>query len=563
MSKINIIFLGIILLYFMGCIERPPRTHGLITSEAMVVSAHPIASKVGRDILEKGGNAVDAAIAVQFALAVVYPSAGNIGGGGFMIIRLNSGKCYSLDYREKAPINAYRGMYLDGQGGVIEDLSTFGHLAAGVPGTVDGMVKAYEKFASLDWKELIQPAINLAAHGFILTEKEANKLNENRDDFIRANTIAPDFIIKESWRAGDTINLVDLARTLTLIRDQKEVGFYKGKIADLIVSEMDRGKGIITHDDLNLYSAVWREPITGHYKDYKIISMGPPSSGGIALLQLLNLIADYPITSMGWNSASYIHLLIEAEKHVFADRAKHLGDEDFYPVPVDELMDTSYLNNRMLNFDSNRAIPSDSIYAGFIPLIESKETTHFSIVDPDGNTVAVTTTLNGAFGCKVIVGRAGFFLNNQMDDFSVKPGYPNMFGLIGGEANSIEPGKRMLSSMTPTLIEKNGELVMVLGSPGGSRIITSVFQSLLNVIEFNMTMQEAVSAKRFHHQWKPDTVYYEPGRLSQKVIHSLTKKGHRLKIRESMGSVDAILVIPDIGLEGGADPRGDDTADGF
>jgi len=563
MIRNKMIVLGLILLHILGCNDRHVHGPGLITSEAMVVSAHPIASAVGRDILKKGGNAVDAAIAVQFALAVVYPSAGNIGGGGFMIIRLNNGKYFSLDYREKAPLNAHREMFQNDQGEVIEDLSTFGHLAAGVPGTVDGMTKAYDKFAKLDWKVLIQPAINLAAQGFTLTEKEADKLNKNRDDFIRANTLTPDFIIKDNWQAGDTIVLSDLARTLTLIREQKEAGFYTGEIADLIVSEIKRGKGIITHEDLNLYSAVWRDPLTGYYKDYNIISMGPPSSGGIALIQLLNLIADYPLNSMGWNSAFYIHLLIEAEKYVFADRAKHLGDADFYPVPVNDLIDTSYLFNRMQNFNINRAIPSDSIYAGFIPLFESTETTHFSIVDQHGNAAAVTTTLNGAFGCKVIVGGAGFFLNNQMDDFSVKPGYPNMFGLIGGEANSIEPGKRMLSSMTPTIIEKNGELFMVVGSPGGSRIITSVFQSLLNVIEFNMTMQEAVSAKRFHHQWKPDTVYYESGRISQEVLQSLSVKGHRLKIRESMGSVDAILVIPNIGLEGGADPRGDDTADGF
>ena len=552
-----------LIILISACTVKTEQKNGLITSQAMVVSAHPLASEVGVNIMKKGGNAIDAAIAVQFALAVVYPAAGNIGGGGFMVIRQRDGDVFSLDFREKAPEQAHRKMYQDENGNVIDGLSTYGHLAAGVPGTVAGMVQAYDHLADLSWEELIQPAIDLAENGFPLTEREASRLNKYKEEFIAANTVIPDFLTNNRWNRGDTVYLKDLAQTLKRIRDKKLAGFYAGETANLLVSEMERGKGLITLEDLDQYEAIWRNPVVANYKNYKIISMGPPSSGGIALIQLLKLTTPYRVDTMDWESPNYMHLLIEAEKWVYADRAAYLGDEDYYPVPAEELITENYLKKRMWNFRFNRAIPSDSIYAENIHVMESTETTHFSVVDPQGNAVAVTTSLNGNFGCKVVVGGAGFFLNNEMDDFSVKPGFPNLFGLVGGEANAIEPGKRMLSSMTPTIIEKDDSLYMVIGSPGGARIITSVFQCLLNVTEFDMSMQESVKAGRFHHQWNPDRVYYEPGRITEPVLEILKGKGHSFEISDSIGSVNAILVIPGKGLEGGADPRGDNTAAGF
>ncbi len=561
----NLLFTGFgpIILLLAGCSGPSTGTLGLITDSAMVVSAHPLASQVGVDILRQGGNAVDAAIAVQFTLAVVYPAAGNIGGGGFMVVRLEDGQTSSLDFREKAPLNAFRNMYLDDDGAVIDQASRRGHLASGTPGTVDGMIKAYQMYGSLEWAALVQPAIDLASQGFPLTQKEVEGLNKNQEAILETNTITPVFILKDQWLAGDTIWIKDLAATLRRIRDQGRAGFYEGKTAGLLLEEMKRGDGLITREDLKQYSAIWRNPVTGRYKDYTIISMGPPSSGGIALIQLLKMVEKFPVNTMGWQSADYAHLLIEAEKRVFADRAKHLGDADFYPVPVNSLISDEYIRKRMESIKSEKATPSDEIYAGDPILAESPETTHFSIIDAKGNAVAVTTTLNGGYGSKVVVGGAGFFLNNEMDDFSVKPGYPNMFGLVGGEANAIEPGKRMLSSMTPTIVERNNELFMVVGSPGGSKIITAVFQTLLNVTEFNHSMQEAVEAPRFHHQWKPDVTVYETGRFTQKTINVLGELGHQLKLTPSMGRVDGILMINNNKMEGGADPRGDDTARGY
>lgn len=553
----------LLILLVSSCAGKTNQKAGLITPRAMVVSAHPLASEVGVNIMKNGGNAVDAAIAVQFALAVVYPAAGNIGGGGFMVIRQNNGEISSLDFREKAPLKAYRKMYQDEEGEVINELSTLGHLAAGVPGTVAGMVAAYDRFATKTWDELIQPAIDLAENGFPLTQREASRLNDYQEELKAVNTVIPDFLLKDRWEPGDTVFMRDLAGTLRRVRDQKRSGFYRGETAELLISEMERGKGLITLEDLDQYEAIWRIPVVDNYKSYRVISMGPPSSGGIALIQLLKLIDPYKVDTMDWDSSNYLHLLIEAEKRVYADRAAYLGDEDFYPVPVENLISEEYLKQRMKNFSFKRAIPSDNIFAGNLNRMESDETTHFSVVDPQGNAVAVTTTLNGNYGCKVVVGTAGFFLNNEMDDFSAKPGFPNMFGLVGGEANAIEPGKRMLSSMTPTIVEKEGSLFLVLGSPGGSRIITSVFQCLLNVTEFNMTMQESVSAKRFHHQWKPDKAYFEQGRIPENVRQNLKEKGHTFEVSESIGSVNAILLVPGKGMEGGADPRGDNMADGF
>lgn len=543
--------------------QRQENLKGVIANNAMVVSAHPLASKVGVEILKKGGNAIDAAIAVQFALSVVYPTAGNIGGGGFMVIRKNDGSIYSLDFREKAPLNGSRDMYLDSNGQVIQNLSRIGHFASGVPGVVDGMEKAYQKFGTFEWKELIQPAIDLARNGFPLTRKEAVGLNNNREAFKEANTISPDFVLKEEWIAGDTIRYTDLAETLLRIKNHKRAGFYEGHTADLIVAEMRRGSGLISYEDLSSYQAIWRDPMVGHYKDFKIISMGPPSAGGISLVQLLQMLERFPLSEYDLDEAEYIHLLAEAEKRVYADRAMHLGDMDFYDVPIIQLLDGKYNKNRMVDFDSENAKPSDDIYAGELSIKESIETTHFSIVDQSGNAVAVTTTLNGGYGSKVFVAGAGFLLNNEMDDFSLKPGVPNMFGLIGGEANAIVPGKRMLSSMTPTIVEKNGDLYMVIGSPGGSKIITSVLQSFLNVVEFGQSMQEAVTYKRFHHQWKPDHIMFESGRMDDEVKEDLLVMGHKLVVRGPYSRVDAILVLKDGRLEGGADPRGDDEALGF
>ena len=537
---------------------------GVIADSAMVVSAHPLASQVGVGILRQGGNAVDAAIGVQFALAVVFPVAGNIGGGGFMVIREAEGGTDCLDYREKAPRAAGRDMYLDDEGNVIEDLSTRGHLAAGVPGSVDGMFRAHEKYGSLPMEQLIQPAIDLAANGFVLTEKEADNLNGNQENFTQYNSIPPDFLLKEAgWQAGDTIVMADLAQTLTLIRDQGRDGFYAGETAEKMVAEMERGNGIISLEDLQAYEAKFRQPVVAQYDSFRIISMPPPSSGGIALAQLLNSVEPYPIAEMGHNTAPTVHLMTEAERRVYADRATHLGDPDFYPVPQAKLLEKAYSTARMKSFLTDEATPSAAVSAGSPAPVESSETTHFSVVDAKGNAVSVTTTLNGGYGSKVVVAGAGFLLNNEMDDFSIKPGFPNMFGLVGGEANAIAPEKRMLSSMTPTIVEKNGDLYMVVGTPGGSTIITSVFQTILNVVEHGMGMQAAVTARRFHHQWRPDTIFTEDEALTPEVTQELEAMGHTVLARGNIGRVDAILVLPGGNLEGGADPRGDDTAVGY
>jgi len=530
----------------------------------MVVTAHPIASQVGLTILKEGGNAVDAAIAVQFALAVVYPNAGNIGGGGFMVYRSAGNEVAALDFRETAPIRADKDMYLDTEGNPIERLSLDGQLSVGVPGTVDGMVKAHQKYAKLSWGALLQPAIDLAKKGFPITERQAEELNVRKETFQRFNPMGTALIKKKgNWKAGDILVQKDLAHTLKLIKDKGRAGFYEGRTALLLIEEMKRGNGIISHEDLKSYEAKWRKPIVGNYRGYGVISMPPSSSGGIALVSLLKSVEPYPLNKWGFQTDSTIQVMVEAERRVYADRAEHLGDADFYPVPVRGLLDSIYQLNRMRDMDFTRATPSSQVKAGQPAVYESEQTTHFSIVDKDGNAVAITTTLNNSYGSQVVVQGAGFLLNDEMDDFSIKPGVPNLYGLLGGKANAIEPGKRMLSAMSPTILTKGGRLYMVLGTPGGSTIITSVFQTILNVVDFKMGIQQAVDAPRFHHQWMPDEVFVEEKAITPVVRKRLNEKGYVITPRGSIGRVDAILVDEDGGLIGGADNRGDDTAVGY
>ncbi len=570
----------ILLFSFYSCEKIKNKNNKVLSDSAMVSSAHSLSSKVGINILKQGGNAFDAAVAIQFTLSVVYPNAGNIGGGGFVVYRLNNGEIGSLDFREKAPFLSSKNMYLYKKNDsilinyelknhdvdeMIVDVnkSKIGHLASGIPGTVDGMIKLHEKFGILDWENLLNPSIKLAREGFQLTTSQSNSLNSTKDLFIKVNKKPIPFVKNNGWKTNDTLVQNDLSLTLNRIKNQKRDGFYSGITAKLLLKEMNKGNGIFTQDDLDKYSSIWRKPIVGYYKNHKIISMGPPSSGGIALVQLLKGIENYNIKNYGFNSLKTINLMTELESRVYADRATHLGDPDFYKVPVEELINSNYLENKFKNINPLKKTPSNEIKEGFITYNESDETTHFSIVDKFGNAVSITTTLNGSYGSKVIVDGAGFLLNNEMDDFSVKPGFPNMFGLIGGKANSIEPGKRMLSSMTPTIIEKNNNLFMVLGTPGGSTIITSVFQTILNVIDYGMTMQEAVDAKKIHHQWVPDILYIEKNSINNETKEQLISIGHKINERGSIGRMNCILINSDNKLEGGSDKRGDNIAIGY
>ncbi len=536
---------------------------GIITGNGMVVSAHRESSMIGNEILMKGGNAVDAAVATEFALAVCYPEAGNIGGGGFMLIRLKDGKSDVIDYREKAPADASRDMYLDKSGNVTNGLSTETHLASGVPGTVDGVIKAHSKYGRLPFREVIQPAIDLAEKGFPLSLRQAQSLNSNRINFLSRNSGKTAFAGDSLWKEGDYLIQPALAETLRRIRDYGREGFYSGKTARLIVKEMKRGNGIISEMDLNGYISVSRKPIETFYRGYKVITVPPPSSGGVILAQLLRMTEPFSIAEMGFHSVAAVHLMVESERRAFADRAEYLGDPDFMKVPFEKLISDKYVLQRMSSFYKEKATPSKDIRPGVPEKSLSEETTHYSVVDAEGNAVSTTTTLNGTFGNSIVVDSAGFLLNNQMDDFSVKPGFPNMYGLVGGEANSVQPGKKMLSSMTPVILESNGKLFLVAGSPGGSTIPTTVFQMVVNVIDFGMEIQEAVDAGRFHHQWLPDLVSFEKGSLDSLTVRQLTDLGHVFNVRAVIGSVNAIGILPDGKRSGGADKRGNNTAFGY
>lgn len=550
-----------------ACLQpsHSPARDSAFARHGMVVAGHPVAADVGLQILQSGGNAFDAAVATQFALAVAYPGAGNIGGGGFGVLRSADGQHAALDFRETAPAKSHRDMYLDENGEVIPRASLDGALAVGVPGSVDGMARMHAGYGKLPWSSLLQPAIDLARNGVVLTKREAEKYNHHREAFLAINTTAPPLVRSDRpWRAGDILQQPELAKTLEIIRDRGRDGFYRGDLANRLAAGIREAGGLITEQDLQTYRAVWRQPHTGHYRGYRVISMPPPSSGGVALLQLLQAIEPHPIASWGSLDHRTIHLLTEIERRVYADRAAYLGDPDQVDVPVKQLLDPAYIKQRMADIALDAKTDSHDIGPGQLPPTESLETTHFSIADAAGNAIAVTTTLNSSFGSKLMVPGTGFFLNNEMDDFSSKPGVPNQFGLVGSEANAIAPGKRMLSSMTPTIVEQGGKLFLILGSPGGSTIITSVLQVILNVIDHRMPLQEAVNAKRTHHQWLPDRILVETGALPPETELALKGLGHTIVTRKSIGQVNAIEVAPNSTLLGAADlQRGDNQAAGF
>ncbi|MCH7612239.1 MAG: gamma-glutamyltransferase [Candidatus Marinimicrobia bacterium] len=566
--KIILLLLFVSTFHIHGASQNP-----VFAKNGMVVSTSLQASEAGIEILKKGGNAVDAAVATGFALAVTSSSNGNIGGGGFMVAYLADGTTFTLDHRETSPVSAHRDMYLNEHGKVIENMSLKTRAASGVPGTVDGLLTAWEDYGSghITLRELLTPAIKLAGKGFALSHYEAQRLNNFRELFAANKAAAAIFIRKDNlpWKAGDLLIQKDLAKTMKRIASKGRNGFYTGKTADLIVEEMQRGNGLIAHEDLLNYESKYRSAVIGTFHGYEIISMGPPSSGGALLIHMLNMLEHYPLASLGWNSSDYIHILTEVERRAYADRAEHLGDPDFWDVPLNMLLSKDYATKRIQNISMEKASKSTDIFAGDLSGYESRETTHYSVVDKDGNVVSVTTTINLSYGSGILVPGAGFFLNNEMDDFSSKPGVPNVFGLIGNEANAIEPGKRPLSSMTPTIVLKNSNPFMIIGSSGGSTIITTTLQSILNVIVHGMDVKEAVSFPRFHSQWLPDVIMTEPNGLSKDTIRNLKRMGHTIvpyhgTVRKPgyIGQANGII-INEKGFWGGGDTRGETSAIGY
>lgn len=553
-------FLCIVLCF--PAILRAQEGKGRIYRHTAVVCAHPEAAKVGEEVLRRGGNAADAAFAVHFALAVVYPSAGNLGGGGFALYRTYSGEYDFLDFREAAPGQATRDMFLDKGLKPVKGKSTETRYAAGVPGSVAGIFEFQRKYGDKDPYDLMPYAIRLAEEGFAVTEQQADEFNLYAKLFKERNP-ANKYLQKEGgWKAGDTLIQPDLARTLKDIRELGPKGFYEGRVANLIVAEMKRG-GLISLTDLKTYRSYWRKPLQGMYRGYKVVSAPPPSSGGIALLQLLKLAEKVDFASFGLKSVDDIFYSTEMERLVYADRAKFVGDPDFYYIPVDSLLSDAYINERFALIRPLRPNRSDSIAPGRFAVKEKEYTTHYSIVDSMGNAVSLTTTINDHYGSKIFVTGAGFLLNNEMDDFSIKPGVANLYGLTGMEANAIAPRKRMLSSMTPTIVEKDGRLYLLLGTPGGSTIITTVFRLMLMVIDHKLTLNEAVAVPRFHHQWLPDVISHEEGAFTPEMREELERMGYTLKPRSRYGRADCILIRPDRTIEAAPDPRGDDTAAGY
>ena len=565
MKQIHIVFTTFI---FSFQLLTAANSNPVFGENGMIVSTSKQASEAGIQILKKGGNAVDAAVAVGFALAVTSSSNGNIGGGGFMVAAMANGETFTLDHREKAPATAHRDLFLNDSGNVIPGMSLFSRAGSGVPGTVDGLIRALEDHGSgkISLRQALAPAIRLAEKGFKISHYEARRFNGYEGFFERNEAAAAIFIRKDNkpWKKGDTLVQKDLAKTLKRIAKFGRDGFYSGPVADLIVTEMKRGNGLISHDDLENYSSVYRDPVKGIYKGHEIISMGPPSSGGALLINMMNMLENYAVDSLSWNSSDYIHLVTEVERRAYADRAEHMGDPDFWDVPLDMLTSKEYAQSRINDISLEKATPSSAVSASGAPGYESRETTHYSVVDQWGNAVSVTTTINLSYGSGHLVKGAGFFLNNEMDDFSSKPGVPNAFGLVGNEANSIQAGKRPLSSMTPTIVLKGGKPFMVIGSPGGSTIITTTMQAILNVVDYGMDIKEAVSSPRFHSQWVPDVIMTEPRGLSKDVIQNLESKGHTLVPYKwgYIGEANGILISED-GFYGGGDSRGETSAIGY